>query len=86
MSARYRNPWHTPGKPEYGPPEYTTGVKPTEYRGYLIYQRISGHVWDVVKDGVCITQRAGINGAKSYVKTLAFVEQTLDAVRKESKS
>jgi hypothetical protein len=56
--ARYKNPWYHASHghdPEY----YETDVKPREYRGYLIYQRISGVCWDVVKDGVCVTQRAG---------------------------
>lgn len=65
--ATYKNPWHKPTKPEYGPAMYSTDVKPVEYRGYLIYQRIHGHVWDVVKDGVCITQRAGPNGARRFI-------------------
>lgn len=62
----YKNPWHKPGKPEYGPINYETNVLPTEYNGHLIYHRLNS-VWDVVKNGVCITQRAGFNGAKRYI-------------------
>ena len=69
----YINPWHKPGKSEYGPARYSTDTKPTSYKGFLIYNRIeawsgSGSgVWDVVKDGRCVTQRAGLNGAKSFI-------------------
>ena len=67
MTATYRNPWHKPGKPEYGPAEYTTDAKPQQYEGFTIYERIPGHVWDVVKDGECQTQRAGLNGARAWI-------------------
>jgi hypothetical protein len=63
----YINPWYKPGQDMYGPKEFTTDVKPTEYKGYLIYERIQGQVWDVVKDGRCVSQRAGINGAKQKI-------------------
>ena len=71
--ATYKNPWHILGKQRggkstaYGPPEYQTYATPTEYKGYLIYERIPGSVWDVVKDGVCVTQRAGLGGAKQAI-------------------
>ena len=70
MSATYRNPWHKPGNPSYGPAEYQTDAKPVQYGGCLIYQRIPGHCWDVVKDGVCLTQRAGPRGARDYIDGL----------------
>jgi hypothetical protein len=66
----YINPWHNPRTNTYGPAEYVTDAKPTEYKGFLIYERISGHVWDVVKDGRCVTQRAGLNGARNYIDQL----------------
>lgn len=66
-TASYINPWHKPGRPEYGPREYQTNARPTSYRGYLIYPRIAGSVWDVVKDGACVTQRAGMEGAKRAI-------------------
>jgi hypothetical protein len=62
--ARYKNPWHQPRDSRYGPEFYTTTVKPAEHAGHLIYERIEGSVWDVVKDGACVAQRAGINGAQ----------------------
>lgn len=61
MTTTYKNPWCNGGK--CGPEFYTTEATPREYRGYLIYHRIPGGpgygCWDIVKDGVCITQRAG---------------------------
>lgn len=68
--VRYKNPWHKPGKPELGPEFYETDVKPKEYKGYLIYERISGVCWDVVKDGQAVTQRAGPKGARRYIDEL----------------
>lgn len=66
--ATYRNPWHRPAK--IGPASYTTEATPIEHGGYLIFERVAGHVWDVVKDGVCITQRAGLNGAKTAIEDM----------------
>jgi hypothetical protein len=63
----YRNLFHNPHDPQYGPREITTDAIPTEFQGYLIYERVRGVVWDVVKDGVCVTQRAGINGAREWI-------------------
>jgi hypothetical protein len=65
----YRNPWHKPGRPEYGPEFYSTDRTPKEYRGYLIYHR-RPEVWDVVRGGVCVTQCAGLGGAKRAVDDL----------------
>jgi hypothetical protein len=68
MTARYRNPWHKPGKPEYGPAHYTTDAEPKPYNGHLIYQRLQ-QCYDIVKDGVCIGQFAGPNGARNAIDT-----------------
>jgi hypothetical protein len=65
----YRNPWHKEGRPEFGPAFYQTDVKADEYRGYLIYHRTMS-VWDIVKDGSCVTQRAGVNGARQAIDEL----------------
>jgi hypothetical protein len=67
---RYKNPWHKPRHPEYGPEEYTTTAEPEVYRGYRIHERITGHVWDVVKGDTCITQMAGPNGARRAIDKL----------------
>ena len=68
--ATYTNPWHKPGRPEYGPAVYQTDAKPIKYRGFLIYQRIKGQAWDVVKDGGCVTCRAGIGGARRAIDAI----------------
>jgi hypothetical protein len=67
---RYRNPWHKPGKPEYGPAVYSAypGDTGTAYRGFLIYHR--GACYDVVKDGACVTQLAGPRGARDAIDRL----------------
>jgi hypothetical protein len=58
----YRNPWFKRNGSQ-GPEFYETDSKPFEHAGCLIYERIHGKCWDVVKDGVCQTQRAGKRGA-----------------------
>ena len=68
--SEYKNPWHKPGKPESGPAMYSTDAKPVAYRGYEIFERIDGHVFDVVKDGACVTQMAGPNGARRAIDAL----------------
>lgn len=65
MVAKYRNPWHKPPHEAYGPAFYTTDAKPLEHAGCLIYERIKGVCWDVVRKGVCLHQRAGLDGAKA---------------------
>lgn len=68
--TRYRNIWHKPNHPEYGPPVYETDATPSEYRGHLIYRR-TAQVWDVVKGDECVGQYAGPNGARQFVDKLA---------------
>lgn len=68
MTAHYRNPWYS--KQSLDPSIYSTDVKPIEYRGFLIYQRIKSVVFDVVKDHVCVAQHAGLNGAKGRIDTI----------------
>lgn len=66
--AQYKNPWYIVGGLD--PKVYQTEVKPIQYRGFFIYQRIKGICFDVVKDGVCVAQHAGINGAKARIDTI----------------
>lgn len=66
--ATYRNPWHQPHSSDYGPAQYVTDAKPSEYRGHLIYQRLP-NCFDVVRNDECITQRAGLCGARSAIDT-----------------
>ena len=70
MMAKYKNPWHKPLQPMYGPRYYETNETPSEYCGYLIYERIVGTCWDVVKDDVCVTQRAGPRGARQAIDAM----------------
>jgi hypothetical protein len=53
----YRNPWYAPGG-NYGPPMFTTDVKPVKLGKYTRVQRIPGS-YDFVYNGVCFAQRAG---------------------------
>lgn len=63
----YKNPWFSPTHyPMYGPEFYRTEAKPKKYKGFLVY-KVSTVQWDVVKDGVCVTQMAGPNGAKKWI-------------------
>jgi len=73
--VQYRNPWHKPMHPQYGPAYYTTNENPTKYKGFLIYERICDQVWDVVRDGECVAQRAGLNGAKRAIDEFTIAKQ-----------
>ena len=75
MQATYKNPWHNPSNRHAGPEVYTTDAHPTKYRGFLIYHRINstvkgGDVFDIVKDSVCVSQYAGMAGAKNHIDIL----------------
>ena len=61
----YRNPFHSANYTG-SKPVIETSVKPTEYRGFLIFKIHSQH-FDVVKDGVLVSQMAGPNGARQAV-------------------
>lgn len=65
--ARYLSPWSPDpiGKPEY----FETTVRPTNYRGFQIFHRMPKS-FELVKDGVCLTQRAGGGALKSLVDAL----------------
>jgi hypothetical protein len=83
-TTRYRNPWHRPDKPEYGPAEYETDAAPTTYRGFLLYHRVrstqdyasGAHVFDVVQNGACLTQCAGPDGARRAID--AIIDAIID--------
>lgn len=84
-TATYKNPWHKPARGnDYGPEYYVTDARPTEYRDHLIYQRIPGAVWDVVKDGVCLTQMAGPNGAKQAVDQIIGQHHDVNVAKMET--
>lgn len=73
----YRNPWHANG---HGPAEYATNARPTRYRGCLIYQRVPGG-FDVVENGVCLAQRAGLRGAKKAIDRMLDEAYSFEAKR-----
>jgi hypothetical protein len=65
----YINPFHNHDNP-YSRESYDDrATVKTEYKGYLIIERSERHgiVWDVVKDNVIVSQRAGLNGAKAFI-------------------
>ena len=67
--SRYVNPWHRAGDANSGPAVYETRARPREVAGLLIYKRLP-NCWDIVRDGVCICQRAGPRGAKEAAERL----------------
>lgn len=68
QDVTYRNPWHQ-ANGNTGPEFYRTDAKPSEHRGFLIYERLP-RSFEVVKDGTCLTQRAGKSGAISAIDNL----------------
>ncbi len=64
--ATYRNSFYD-AMHGHDPEIYRTEARPIEYKGCLLYQRLKGVCWDVVKDGVCIGQYAGRRGAEAFV-------------------
>ena len=81
-TATYKNPWYKgPKNPEFGPEYFKTDGTPVEYRGYKIYNRVRGHIWDVVKNDVCLDQLSGASGARQAIdKLVAKEEAQLQAV------
>lgn len=65
--TRYRNSFHQPRDTTYGPEFYETYARPIEHRGFLIFQRLP-QCFDIVENGVCVGQLAGLNGAKSAIE------------------
>jgi hypothetical protein len=62
MKTKYKNPWHKADQLDtYGPKFYETEARAIKAGPYLVYQRLKGVCWDWVKDGVCLTQRAGFS-------------------------
>jgi len=73
----YKNSFYTPKNP-ISRKEFSTEVTPIEYKNYLIFHRINpnspikdgAHVFDVVINGICIGQYAGLNGAKHFIDNI----------------
>jgi hypothetical protein len=73
MKYRYKNSFHKPngvdgvGRPyTYGPEYYETNSEPIEHAGHQIFERqeFGFPCFDVVLNGVCVAQRAGLSGAE----------------------
>lgn len=64
--AKYKNQFYSP-KNSDSKPVIETDAKPAQYKGYLIYERIKGVCFDIVKNGVCVGMYAGLNGAKQAI-------------------
>ena len=58
MNHVYKNPWAK----SYEPQEYALSIEPFTHRGCQIFHVLPDQ-WDVVKNGACISQRAGKRGA-----------------------
>ena len=69
MKHVYKNSYST------GPDVFITESEPVCHAGAFIYERKDPDtgipVWDVVIDGVCVAQRAGLNGAKEAAEDFA---------------
>lgn len=64
---RYLNPWSA--DPVSNPEYFESYAQPIDYRGFQIVRRFpKSH--ELVKDGVCLTQRAGGGALKSLVDAL----------------
>lgn len=64
--AKYKNKFYSP-KCQDSKPVIETDAKPVEHKGCLIYERIKGICFDIVKNGVCVGMYAGLNGAKDAI-------------------
>jgi hypothetical protein len=78
MKTTYKNPWHKKypadgWRKSLGPEFYESDSVPVEYAGLLIYQRqeFGYPIFDVVQNGICVTQRAGLNGARQAAEVIA---------------
>ncbi len=66
MTWRYKNPWHNPENRYSGPAYYETDKRPKQHLDYFIF-KIHRMRYDLVKDGVCVRQFAGPNGAIRFL-------------------
>ena len=78
MKTTYKNSWHKKypadgWRKSLGPEVYESDSEPVEHSGFLIYRRqeFGYPIFDVVKNGICVAQRAGPNGAKQAAEMLA---------------
>ncbi len=69
MTHTYRNPWAKPHEPQY----YIRNVEPFDHAGCQIYHALPDQ-WDVVKAGVCISQRTDRSGAIQCAEVVQDME------------
>jgi hypothetical protein len=70
MEYRYKNPWAK----SYEPQEYIRNCQPPiDHAGCKIYH-VLPEQWDTVKNGVCIAQRCGLEGAKHAADLVSDME------------
>lgn len=67
--VRYRNSFHNPNNPMYGPEFYERNAEPVEYRGYWIV-KVLDRWFDIVKDGVCIHQYGSDRAAREIINRI----------------
>jgi hypothetical protein len=73
----YINPWAK----EYEPKTYIRNVEPIQYNDCQIV-KVHSTQYDVVKNGVCIAQRCGIEGVKKCADSVSdLMFPTFDDVR-----
>lgn len=92
MKTQYKNPWFDQSKKNRQPyagwtqeDRYHTAVFESDSEpipaanGCLIYSRMEyGYpIFDVVLNGVCVSQRAGLNGAKQAAETKEWEQSDL---------
>jgi len=70
--TQYKNTWHNPASRD-SKEFFETDAKPIHYKGYDIFRRLP-ECYDIVKDGICIHQRAGLNGAKETIDYIILEE------------
>lgn len=66
---RYKNPWHNPAS-SFSKPEFVCHSHPINYMGYQIFHRgksKSYPIFDVLKEGACVTQRNSLNAAMNFI-------------------
>ncbi len=66
MTHTYHNPWAG----QNGPQDFKRDVEPIEHCDCQIF-RVHQHQYDVVKAGVCISQRGGLQGAKLVAEAVS---------------
>lgn len=73
MDVSYKNTCYRADGYGYGPPIYEPERFVKHCEGYDIYYRAA--CFDIVKDGACVMQMAGINGATDWCRTQLLLDK-----------